>query len=108
MVDTTAPTAEITVKDNSWNKFVDTITFGLFFNEKQDVTITASDAGSGVDTISCYLSENTLTLEQVKALADTDWTEYMGKFSINAERKYVIYAKVTDNCGNATYISSDG
>lgn len=108
VVDTTAPTAEITVKDNSWNKFVDTITFGLFFNEKQDVTITASDAGSGVDTISCYLSENTLTLEQVKALADTDWTEYMGKFSINAERKYVIYAKVTDNWGNATYISSDG
>lgn len=47
VVDTTAPTAEITVKDNSWNKFVDTITFGLFFNEKQDVTITGQRAGSG-------------------------------------------------------------
>ena len=108
IVDSTAPTAEITVKGNSWSKFVDKITFGLFFNETQDVTITANDAGSGVDRIYYYLSDTPLTLEQVKALADTNWTEYAGKFSISAEQKYVVYAKVTDNWGNATYISSDG
>ena len=28
--------------------------------------------------------ETGYTVEQVKALADTDWTEYTGKFSINA------------------------
>lgn len=85
---------------------MDAITFGLFFKEKQDVTITAADACSGVDKISYYLSDSALTLEQVKAIEN--WTEYTDAFSISAEQKYVVYAKVADNWGNTTYISSDG
>lgn len=106
VVDSTAPTAEIKAATSSWKEFLNTITFNRFFKETQTVTITANDKGSGVDKKYYYLSESALTLEQVKAIET--WTEYTDAFSISAEQKYVVYAKVTDKAGNTTYISSDG
>ncbi len=49
--DVTRPNAEITVQNHSWKEFLNTVTFGLFFKESTDVTITAADAntGSGID-----------------------------------------------------------
>ena len=45
------PVGEIVVKDNIWNKLLNSITFGLFFKETQTVTITASDNSGGNVTI---------------------------------------------------------
>lgn len=104
--DITAPTGEITVTTNKWTEFLNTITFDLFFKATQTVTITAEDAGSGVATIEYYLSQAAMTLEQVKAI--TTWDGYNSSFSIDAENRYVIYAKVTDRDQNVLYISSDG
>lgn len=46
------PTGKIEIEDNSWTGFLDSdeITFNLFFNETKQVTITAQDTDSGVDT----------------------------------------------------------
>lgn len=107
VADITAPTAEITLGKNKWNEFFNTITFGLFFKETQTVTITATDMGSGVEKIYYYLSTTELTEEQVKALPDSDWTEYTGAFRLNPQDEYIIYAKAVDKDNNAKYISSD-
>ena len=107
VADVTAPTAEIKVKDNGWTEFLHTITFGLFFKETQDVTITASDAGSGIDKIYYRISNRDLEWDEVTK-DNTNWVEYTGKFSINPSNKYVIYAKIVDNASNTTYISSEG
>lgn len=108
VADVTAPDAGITVGSSSWRSFLNTITFDLFFKETQTVEIAASDAGSGVDTIRYYVSETSLSEDEVKALADTAWNNYSSTFFLDSEREYVIYAKVTDEAGNAVYISSDG
>lgn len=108
VADVTAPDAGITVGSSSWRSFLNTITFDLFFKETQTVEIAASDAGSGVDTIRYYVSETALSEDKVKALADTAWNNYSSTFFLDSEREYVIYAKVTDEAGNAVYISSDG
>lgn len=108
VADVTAPDAGITVGSSSWRSFLNTITFDLFFKETQTVEIAASDAGSGVDTIRYYVSETALSEDAVKALADTAWNNYSSTFFLDSEREYVIYAKVTDEAGNAVYISSDG
>ena len=108
VADVTAPDAGITVGSSSWRSFLNTITFDLFFKETQTVEIAASDAGSGVDTIRYYVSETALSEDEVKALADTAWNNYSSTFFLDSEREYVIYAKVTDEAGNAVYISSDG
>jgi len=106
VADITDPTAQISINDNKWFSFLNNITFGLFFNETQDVTITAVDAGSGVNTIQYYLAGGELELDEVRAI--TDWLDYNGTFKIDPNNRYVVYAKVTDNAGNTIYINSDG
>ena len=105
--DTQPPTGKIEIEDNSWTSLLNAITFGLFFNETKNVTITAEDTGSGVDQIYYYISDGDMTEAQVKALAADAWTEGHS-FSINPDKKCVIYAKITDKAGNTTYLSSNG
>lgn len=45
--------------------------------------------------------------EEVKVLGGDDWTEG-NSVSISPDRKCVVYAKITDQAGNAAYLSSDG
>ena len=104
--DIAAPSATIHVKTNTWNSILNKITFGHFFKNTQDVTITGTDNESGVDKIEYILSEKELSEDELKAV--TDWTSYTDKFSINPGRKYVIYAKVTDNAGNFVIVNSNG
>lgn len=106
VADNTAPAAEIDVKNNKWISFWNGITFGLFFNETQDVTITATDLGSKVNTIQYYLASGELSEDEVEMI--TDWQDYNGTFKINPDNKYVVYAKVTDNAGNTLIINSNG
>ena len=104
--DITAPVAEISVKDNKWTDFFNNITFDLFFKESTEVTITAADAGSGLNTVQYYLAGGAMELVDVKAI--THWTDYEGAFKIDPDNEYVVYAKVTDNAGNTVYLNSDG
>lgn len=59
-----------------------------------------------MDKIEYILSEKELSEYKLKAV--TDWIGYTDKFSINPGRKYVIYAKVTDNEGNSVIVNSNG
>ncbi|GAB5611693.1 hypothetical protein JCM37173_22180 [Allocoprococcus similis] len=106
VADITPPTAEIKVKENNWTSFWNNLTFGLFFKETQDVTITVDDAGSGVKSIQYYLFDRELERDEVRSI--TDWIDYNGTFKINPDNRYVIYVKVTDNAGNVEYINSEG
>ena len=106
VADITSPAAEIKVKENKWTSFWNNLTFGLFFKETQDVTITADDAGSGVKNIQYYLSDRELERDELRSI--TDWIDYNGTFKIDLNNRYVVYAKVTDNTGNTLYINSDG
>lgn len=104
--DTKAPAAEISIRENKWSSFLNNVTFDLFFNEAQDVTITAGDTDSGIETVAYYLSETKLEFDELNTI--NDWQEYNGTFQIDAEKRYVIYARVRDYAGNITYINTDG
>ena len=106
VADITPPAAEIKVKENKWTSFWNNLTFSLFFKETQDVTITAVDAGSGVNTVQYYLAGGELEIDEVRAI--TNWVDYNGTFKIDPNNRYVVYAKVTDNAGNVEYINSEG
>ena len=108
VADVTEPTGKIEIAKKSWDSLLNTITFGKFFNENLDVKITGEDAGSGIGKIYYYVSNEAMDADAVKALADKDWKEYSDVFSISEDNKYVVYAKIVDNAGNTTYISSDG
>ena len=110
VADITPPEAEITIGTNKFKEFLNKVTFGLFFKKTQTVTVTASDAGSGLAKAEYLLSET--------AFADRDavtgeWTELTltdGKasFSVEPGRKAFVYVRVMDVSGNITVINSEG
>ena len=103
--DITAPTGEISIGTNKWTEFFNNVTFGLFFKETQNVTVTASD-NSGEDvTIEYLLNDKELSSEELNTAS---FTAYNEAFGISPDNEYVIYAKLTDTSGNVTYINSNG
>ena len=106
VMDTTAPTGEISIGTDKWASFLNTITFGFFFKETKEVKITADDDLSGVGKTEYYIAN--AALSQAQAEAVTDWKTYDSAFNLNPENKYVVYARITDKAGNITYLSSDG
>ena len=103
--DENAPVAEIDIKGNKWTSFWNNLTFSLFFNEAQDVTIKATDGGSGIKSIEYYLASGELEIDEVKAIVE--WQDYNASFKIEPNEEYVVYAKIVDNVGNTTYVNSD-
>ena len=103
--DAEKPTGEISVGTSKWKTFLNNITFGLFFNETQTVTVTASD-NSGDDVKIEYLL---LAKELTEAeLANAAFTVYTAPFDIDPDNEYIVYVRMTDIAGNTDYICSDG
>ena len=110
VADITPPDAEITIGKNSFKSFLNTVTFGLFFKSTQTVTVTASDAGSGLKTVEYLLSE---TAFESKDAITGDWTALelengTASFSIAPKQKAFVYVRVTDESGNIAVINSEG
>ena len=107
--DTVSPTGNISIKESTWSSFLSSITFNLY-KRSDTVTITGTDSGSGIGSISYYIheSETGLTEDAVRSLADSSWTAYGSAFTVPHDTKCIIYARITDKQGNKVYISSDG
>lgn len=102
-IDKTAPeNAEIKVQDRSFTSLLNKITFGIFFKNTVNVSISADDKMSGIKKI-----------EYQKVAMDTDY-DPNGKwisgssFNVTPDDKFIVYARITDNVGNYVIINSDG
>lgn len=107
-IDKTVPTGEVKLNERTaFQKFINTITFGLFFKDDVNVKQTAKDEASGVKSVLYFKSDRILTDDEVRAI--TDWTDN-SDFDIEAKDmgKFVIYVRIEDNAGNVTLIGSDG
>ena len=101
-IDTELPTGEIKIKDNGFTEFLNTITFNHFFKKTVDVKITGADTTSGIAKIEYQKVAKGASFDK-----DGTWTE--GKsFSMTANDKSAIYARITDKAGHSAIINSDG
>jgi The GLUG motif./Domain of unknown function. len=101
-LDKTAPTGTVTVSNNNWKSFLNTITFGLFFKETVNVSITGEDSLSGVKTIEYQKVSDKTAYDE-----NGTWTTY-NAFTVSPNEKCIVYAKITDKAGNITIINSNG
>lgn len=102
-IDKTAPeNAKITVKENDFTAFLNKITFGLFFNETENVSITADCDISGTNKI-----EYQKVSDESAYNPDGTWISG-SSLSIAPDDKCIIYARITDNAGNYVIINTDG
>ena len=104
-LDIEKPSGEIKIATNSWKALLNSISFGLFFNNSQTVSINAIDNSNEEVKIEYLLSNSLLSLTE---LDNQSFNLYTRPFSINPNNEYVIYAKLTDTSNNISYISSDG
>ncbi|MBE5872840.1 MAG: hypothetical protein E7287_00375 [Lachnospiraceae bacterium] len=109
-VDTKAPTGNISYSiEDTWNNLISTLTFGVWDKYSITATATADDEISEIYNILYYKSNADA------ALTETDLEELYQQgcfgtavYTVSAEEKFVIYARITDYAGNTLYISTDG
>ena len=99
------PTGEIVIGTNKWQKFLNKLTFGLFFKDTQTVTINAADNSGEMVTVEYLLSDKELTKAELDGMT---FTVYTAPFDIDPDNEYIIYVRLTDKAGNTDYICSDG
>lgn len=97
------PTGEIIIGTNKWREFLNTLTFGLFFKDAQEVTINAAD-NSGTVFVSYLVTDRDLSEEELKSLVFSGYEE---PFHIDPNGKYIVYAMLVDESLNITYLRSD-
>ena len=104
-LDSEKPSGEIKVATNSWKTLLNSISFGLFFNNSQTVSINAYDNSNEEVKIEYLLSSSLLSITE---LDNQTFNLYTKPFSINPNNEYVVYVKLTDTSNNISYISTDG
>ena len=97
------PTGEIVIGANKWQKFLNKLTFGLFFKDTQEVTINAAD-NSGTVFISYLVTDRDLSEAELQSLVFSGYEE---PFRINPNGEYIVYAMLVDANLNITYLRSD-
>ena len=97
------PTGEIVIGTNKWREFLNKLTFGLFFNETQTVTINAAD-NSGTVFVSYLVTDRNLSEAELGSLV---YRAYDEPFCIDPNGEYIVYAMLVDESLNITYLRSD-
>ena len=97
------PMGEIIIGTNKWREFLNTLTFGLFFKDTQEVTINAAD-NSGTVFISYLVTDRDLSEAELQALVFSGYEE---PFRIDPNGEYIVYAMLVDESLNITYLRSD-
>ena len=97
------PTGEIVIGANKWQKFLNKLTFGLFFKDTQEVTINAAD-NSGTVFVSYLVTDQDLSEAELQSLVFSGYEE---PFRIDPNGKYIVYAMLVDPSLNITYLRSD-
>ena len=97
------PTGEIIIGTNKWREFLNTLTFGLFFKDTQEVTINAFD-NSGTVFVSYLVTDRDLSEAELQSLVFSGYEE---PFCIDPNGEYIVYAMLVDESLNITYLRSD-
>lgn len=100
------PCGEIRIDErNAWQRFLNLISFGLFFREEKTVTITAWDVNGEDVEVGYFIDDKMYFLEN---WGDKTFIPYTGPIGIDADGRYAVYVKITNESGKVTYLSSDG
>ena len=105
LVDSINPAGVIRIGTNEYATWKDVVEFNKYYKENQTVTIEATDNETGIKEIAYYLATAAINTSDI---ASINWTVYNDAFEIAPNNNYIIYARITDNADNVTYICSDG
>ncbi len=102
--DTIAPVASYKIGTGDWESFGTSTTYETFSKEELSVEIKAEDSGSGIASVQYYMAFG--VIPNVSDIPG--WTDYTEAITLDLDRTYVIYVKVTDKGGNEVILNSEG
>lgn len=107
-VDMTAPEFGcVTAMGESWNAFLEHVTFGHYSCHAELVTFEGHDSLSPVEPLRYFCSEGEMTGRELQDISQEEWEE--GKsLLLTPDWKGVVYLKVTDYAGLSSYFNSEG
>lgn len=115
-LDRVAPTGSVTVdglvnSDSSvktWiSQFFNKITFGLFGKNGMGATMTSEDITAGVVSDKYFIAANGYTKEQLDSLNNSQWKDYKGRVSLQANQNAIVYQRIEDAAGNYEFYSTE-
>ena len=109
-VDTDVPEGKVYVDTNEWGTLIETLTFGIFSDDKFEISFYGNDKTSPIEMAYHIEKSSTsaLTLKELEKLEDKDWKEVENRFTIEGPQAFTVYLRVTDYAGHIHYVSSDG
>lgn len=106
-IDNIAPTGEIKIGNNTWDKILKILTFGIYSSEKYEIKVSSDDRISPIKTD--YFISNSDKMLSIKELSAVNWNNYSGIINFDgANQKFAVYVRVADYAGNIIYLSSEG
>ncbi len=110
-LDKAQPAGTITIGSSSYDTEKTDTSYKHFEKDSLDIDVSGTDVNSGIANIEYQLADAASALteagwEQAKLTQETDSTR-QGTFTINANVKGSIFARITDGAGNSTIINSD-
>ena len=108
----TAATGSITIDDYKSTSFQTTDTDVLFTNTSKKATITAGSSVAGIKSIEYYVSDTYYATTEDLNVAikekNSAWKTYSSSLRPETvkDKKNYIYAKITDNSGSISYLST--
>lgn len=114
-VDKVKPVGTVKVNGSSWSDLLTAIKFNKFTNKKLKLEIQADDIISPNVHIDYYIQRykegekiEHLTYKQLSQDYKNKFVKYDGVIEFDKEDLFAVYARLTDNAGNMTFLSSDG
>ncbi len=129
-VDKTQPWASLSLDQNTWSKFLETITFGLYKNTEETLLAGAGDKTSpyrihyyvdhptqtnqpykGLSVEELNQLDESLFLPVLNASGEETWkgpVDTIKLLTLKEDQQSVVYLRVVDYAGNLIYINTDG
>ena len=97
VLDKSGSDIDIVLGDNHYSSINDST---VYLDHAFDISVTASDALSGIKSVEYYISNDFISDYNV------NWTTYSDVIHFNAVGEYILYVKVTDGCDFVTIAST--
>lgn len=106
IIDLTAPTANITMNENTWNSFKDDLN-NINVSDTTILNVETNDKYSEVTETKYYVSNIFLTKEELSDLDNSKWSDYNENITLNTKGTYVVNIKTTDEQKHTAYYNTD-
>ena len=109
-IDLYKPEGEVLIETTRWDRLLDRLIFNFWRRSKINFSVNILSDPEMMESVEYYISDGTeaMTWADLDALPKDAWKPYEEGLSVDRNRVFAVYVKLTDVIGRYNYISSNG